>query len=363
MVDPTGLCDVVAGGWTDGPANSPGIKDFSNSIGSNLAFPYSGLGISGSMQQFGRSTSNTVLRNAIIDAANQTPEGQKVNLFLYSGSAEDLFNIWESLGPWQGQIGNIAYLSPGLADNSSNLIQATGETTVWVGKGFEEDQITSLAVAKANDQGIAVLSYNCKHKSDCAFKAPALKNSAGKPCPDKKAFTRKDPNGSKDAGGGGQSFGGPNSIPCRSFTWDNIIVGLRCSDGSSCADYSLLGGIDYCFGFGGGSGGRAGGVPGESGCNWLDAANSCSHTENITPKELEKMKRVAQVGSQRIVLRNGRGEQNLATHIKSARLTHFKPSILSISAQKFKGADTAAGGDFGGTSDKANGDVPRHGFY
>jgi hypothetical protein len=75
------------------------------------------------------------------------------------------------------------------------------------------------------------------------------------------------------------------------------------------------------------------------------------------------MKRVAQVGSQRIVLRNGRGEQKLATHIKSARLTHFKPSILSISAQKFKGADTAAEGDFGGTSDKANGDVPRHGFY
>ncbi len=200
LIDPSGLCDVVAGGLNNSPA-SQAIANFAGSIGADDAYPFSSGGVAGGLGNFmaGSQDANAVLTNAILDAYSQTPQGQQVNLFLFSGSAQIFQNIYSSLPKQvQGAIGNITYLSPGIKPGGS-LIQGNGQTNVYTGSGAKEAVVTGPAVSAANNEGIAVYDYTggtCGHSSGCAFQpSNDLGQYAGAPCNISQTFSRQHPGG------------------------------------------------------------------------------------------------------------------------------------------------------------------------
>lgn len=216
LVDPSGLCDVVAGGFTDNPGNvSQNMTQFADNIGANMAFPYSGLGdnIIGAANSFVHSDSdstNQILSNAITDACSTG----SCNLFLFSGAAQTFANIYPSLpASVQQNIGNVVYLSPGITGiGAGKLPTGSGQTVIYQGSTFGEETITRAADEYAQEVGIPITQFpdaSCQgHSSGCAFNpANNLGQYKGKPCPNQKVYTRPDPNGVSSLAG---AIGAPN---------------------------------------------------------------------------------------------------------------------------------------------------------
>jgi len=206
LVDPTGLCDVVAGGFTDPNKNiGPNITNFASSDQADMAFPYSGENAGQSFLSSFAGTSNTVLNNAITSACTGGP----CNLFLFSGSAQTFANIYSSLPTnIQSNINNVVYLSPGLSstgtyNGTSTLPKGSGQTVAYFNSNDpagSEAVLTSSAEMQAKTQGIPVKSYpdtSCQgHSAQCAFNpANNLGQYKGTPCPNPEIFDRQDLNG------------------------------------------------------------------------------------------------------------------------------------------------------------------------
>jgi hypothetical protein len=167
-VDPSGLCDVVSGGITQTPgtAETAVQEAFATDIGANSAFPFSELNRPESLAVIGSPLARNVLRNAIVNAAQQTPTGQQVNLFLMSGSAQLLSDVWPTLPEdVQTRVGNITYISPGIAPGT-NLLPGSN---VILGHGAADGLVTSISSLEANSSVFNTIHVDCGHDANGEF--------------------------------------------------------------------------------------------------------------------------------------------------------------------------------------------------
>ncbi len=224
VTDPSGLCDVVVAGITQTPGtpNTEAQQKFAQGIGANQAFPFAGQGTLGSLNSLGGTAPATVVSNAIQDAISQTPDGQKVNLFVFSGGAEEVSQVLANATPEvQARIGNITYLSPGITADGPPLATGTGSTQAYFGHGSTEVLVTAVAMSSAVAQGIQLRSYDCEHNANCAFSEAQLAPH-GEACKDPTTFSL------------GGAFGGGIGIDVvlrlygsRGFGWDPFDLLLK----------------------------------------------------------------------------------------------------------------------------------------
>ena len=200
--DPYGLCDLVVGGFKQGPGNNA-VSQFAAAAGADVAFPFSGLGAVGSFLEnvFGSgSIAATVM--ATLDAISQSPN-QLVNVTTVSGGAGIFSDVYNALpDALKSHIGNITYLSPGSALGGDLAVSQKGTTTAYIGTGDAlENTVTSTVGYLSPD--INVKLYACGHDSACAFAQANLPR--GPACPvQRPPFTRQNPGG---GGAGGGTFG------------------------------------------------------------------------------------------------------------------------------------------------------------
>jgi len=84
---------------------------------------------------WGSNATTAPLFNAIVNAAQQTPSGQYVNIVTWSGSAGVLSDVVGSLpSDVASRIGNVTYLSPGLGPSDS-YIAGNGDVQGFFGTG------------------------------------------------------------------------------------------------------------------------------------------------------------------------------------------------------------------------------------
>jgi RHS repeat-associated protein len=191
--DPRGLCDVVIGGITETPSNSPGPGQFATSIGANQAYPYAnGVGLAGIpigganvlSQALAGANANTQAAFLAIIAAAQDP-GQ-INIFTFSGGAQAFATAYQYLpASIQTRIGNISYVSPG---GVVTLPLGSDTTTVVDGNGIL-DLIAEAGVVVP--LGANIIDVNCQHDATCEFGAASatLKAQAGSPCSQPTTFS------------------------------------------------------------------------------------------------------------------------------------------------------------------------------
>jgi RHS repeat-associated protein len=214
--DPLGLCDVVSGGitQTQGSASTQAQETFANSIGADQAFPSSGQGVAAGLAGMESRATTDVLRNAINDAAAQTPNGQSMNIFLFSGAADAFSNVYPTLSSdVRSKIRNITYLSPGLAPGSHLVGNLSRPSNVFLGNGVTENLVTTISDLQAgNGDGINLNFYDCGHNANCAFTAASslLQAQAGPACTEPKTFVRQANGGPSPSRGGGSGSGNMN---------------------------------------------------------------------------------------------------------------------------------------------------------
>ena len=198
--DPSGLCDVVVGGFaqTPGTASTSTQQAFATAIRADQAYPFSGLnGVqSYGAAQFG-SLGEDVTRNAILNAAAQS--SGSFNIYAFSGGAQEVANVWSSLPQSVQSNANIMYISPGRVPFGSSLPPGG----IYQGQGPVDSLLTSLS-----PNGSIV---DCGHDANCAFGALWLGGIIGRgnpmrapqACGTPTTFTRQNP-----AGGAGSSPSG-----------------------------------------------------------------------------------------------------------------------------------------------------------
>jgi hypothetical protein len=127
LVDPSGACDVLINGVNQRPGWLP-IDTFASQMIN--VFPYADNGlVAGTLSVFGSNPGTQTAYNGIEAALTQTPPGQTVNVFSFSGGAQSLDSAFKLLSPGeQTRIGNITYMIPG--SNDARLPSGTGSTSV-----------------------------------------------------------------------------------------------------------------------------------------------------------------------------------------------------------------------------------------
>jgi RHS repeat-associated protein len=215
-IDPTGTCDLIAGGFTQTPnTGSTGMQQaLASATGANLAFPFSGQGAAGSyLSSALGSSSADVLRNAIIDTVAQS-NGGPTNLRVFSGSAGLLGQIWGTLPTSvRNGITSITYFSPGTTDTygilnppglGAGLNIFNGAVSTFTGSTLGDNAITaSVGISNAT-------ILPCGHDANCEFgnQFTSLVKSASSGCSNQQVFTRQHANGGGGAGpGGGGGWG------------------------------------------------------------------------------------------------------------------------------------------------------------
>ncbi len=208
-IDPSGLCDVVSGGFGQSPGTpqTAAQENFAAKIGADLVYPFSGQTTAGSLLGLGSNATTAPLFNAIVNAAQQTPSGQYVNIVTWSGSASVLSDVVGSLpADVASRIGSVTYLSPGMGP-SDNYIAGNGDVQAFFGTGSLNELVTTFATPGA--------LLNCDtHSANCFFQSAAsyLMAHAGSACPTQNTYTRQNPRGGRGGGRGlGGGIGGPPS--------------------------------------------------------------------------------------------------------------------------------------------------------
>ena len=214
-IDPSGTCDLIAGGFTQTPGRSDTAAQqlLADTTGANLAFPFSGQNAYQSYFSSGGSLSQEVLRNAITNTVAQS-NGGATNLYVFSGSAGELAQVWGTLpDDVRNGITSITYFSPGNATGSAlgppglvgGVNPFNGSVSLFTGNTAGDHLITGTI---ASDLGGTVLP--CAHNANCEFgnQFTNLVNSASSPCSNQTTFTRQNPAGSGHGGHGGGGGGG-----------------------------------------------------------------------------------------------------------------------------------------------------------
>ena len=192
FIDPTGLCDVVVGGFTQTPgtASTQTQQAFATEMGADQAYPFSGLN---GAQSYGAAQFGTlgedVTRNAILNAAAQS--NGSFNVYAFSGGAQEVANVWSSLPQDVQNNANILYVSPGQVPFGGNLPPGG----IYKGQGPVDSLLTSLS-----PNGSIV---DCGHDANCAFGALWLGGIIGRgnpmrapqACGAPSIFTRQNPRG------------------------------------------------------------------------------------------------------------------------------------------------------------------------
>jgi hypothetical protein len=214
-VDPSGLCDVVVGGFrqTPGTASTETQQKVAATIGADQAYPFSGLnGLqSYGAAQFGK-LGEDVTRNAILNAAAQS--NGSFNIYAFSGGAQEVANVWSSLPQDVQNNANILYISPGRVPFGNSLPPGG----IYQGQGLADSLLTSLSP----NGGIV----DCGHDANCAFGALSLGGIIGignpmrapQACPTPTTFTRQNPSGTTAT-----PVLGPNTSPWQGWNgWNPL---------------------------------------------------------------------------------------------------------------------------------------------
>jgi len=180
--DPSGLCDVVGAGITEGPGEpeTQQMDIFANSIGAMQVFPYAGMDLTASLgsieaQSLGVDNSSVEAQELAINLAAQDSPGP-INLFGFSGDAQAIASAVAQLpSDVRERIDHVVLLSPGVGVGAGESMPM--QALVYQGNGIIEN-----AVTYAFDN--VDRSYNCGHDANCAFSAAAslIKQFAGTPC-------------------------------------------------------------------------------------------------------------------------------------------------------------------------------------
>ena len=223
---------MVIGGITQSSTgdSSEGETTFANSIGANLVFPYPRSGLvtglpSGlanvATQGAGMPTSATAAVVAgILNAAAQTPSGQSINIFAFSGGAQ-AFNSALSYLPSSvtSRINNVTYLSPGMFGEANT---GNGNAALVTGNGTRDD-IADTFMDFSDLNGLTI-NTGCGHDANCEFmqQTQFLSSRAGSRCSQPVTFS-----GGRFHGGGGGSAGfGASFGQIQGFFWSMLTNSL-----------------------------------------------------------------------------------------------------------------------------------------
>ncbi len=209
-VDPSGTCDVAIYGITMNPGDSSLVTGFS--AGKVAVFPYEGTNIAtGVVQVIGGGGDVNATIQGIRSAIAQTPAGQSVNIFAFSGGTQTLASAWGSLtSPEQARIGNITYSIPGsftgaLSFSGTLPRGSTNPMMIFPNANYE---IPSGAPSNPYD---TAWSMSCGHDVDCILKTEAalLEQRSGSSCSTSQVFPPPQPH--RPASSGGRGGGGSAS--------------------------------------------------------------------------------------------------------------------------------------------------------
>jgi RHS repeat-associated protein len=218
-IDPSGACDVAIYGLTMNPGESSDVTSFS--AGKVAVFPYAGTNLFTGLWQVATGGGEIgAATQAIRSAISQTPAGQSVNIFAFSGGAQTLASAWGQLSSSeQGRIGNITYAIPG------SLTGALFNGTLPRGNGNP-----TILLPSANNEipgGAPQEPYNvrwetsCGHDVGCIIRKAAnfLKAQSATACAASKVFSQSSPkpNGPKGSATSTITYG-----PVGGFGWDEF---------------------------------------------------------------------------------------------------------------------------------------------
>jgi RHS repeat-associated protein len=243
FVDLGGLCPLIVAGVNDTPENSPGILNYAQQIGADVAFPYAGqstlaavgsilgqdLGVTNGAEQ----TTQAALQDAGSPAQN-ADGNNAVNAIAFSGGAQATTSAVNDLGSSNVNLTSAVYLEPGtglITGLVGGLATGSNQTAIVRGKGF----LNGVLNAITQPNGIDVFHTNCGHSANCVF--GQLKSNAGpvnpqntEACKNPKVFARGRKPRPIGGGGGGNGFG------------YFVIFLTYCSDEGGCTTYPVGGG-------------------------------------------------------------------------------------------------------------------------
>jgi hypothetical protein len=208
-VDSLGLCDIVSGGITQSSTKYTAVAQttFADSIGALSVFPFSGGDTGGGLfdvltQAVTPNGATKAMALALTNAASQTPAGQRVNAFLFSGSAQTFTSALGLVSDdVRSKIGNVVYIAPG---NVTTLASGNTSTTVITnpyGPGSLIDEVIGGPTGSAT-----LLWSDCGHDANCNFSQfdDFLRSKAGAPCTQRSTFSN---GGGSDIGSAFGHFG------------------------------------------------------------------------------------------------------------------------------------------------------------
>jgi RHS repeat-associated protein len=189
-VDKTGLCDVVIGGITQEPGTEDTAEqaNFANFTAAIQAYPYAGTNVfSGATAVLGQGNAPndaTAVALAALRAAAKNPG--LVNVTTFSGGAQALISALAADPSLRDRIGNITYISPGVADNTSLATSSLGTTTALMGHGFVDSVATMYSGASLFNMGGQYGDSRCDHSANCAIAKnfQLLVDRSGSHCPE-----------------------------------------------------------------------------------------------------------------------------------------------------------------------------------
>jgi RHS repeat-associated protein len=201
-IDPSGMCDLIAGGFTQTPGTlgtqtQEQLADIANA---NIVFPFSGQGLLGSIGSllgstyFAGSSAEDVLKDAVIDTIQQSiAADQTTNLTFYSGSAGLFANIYGELPEdLKTNIASVTYVSPGGGWGPLPGEPFTELQKVPFGVQFYNGGDSGLDLGVTLTGSPAGVSLGCAHVANCLFgKLFNYLAMKSKPCSNPGTFSRK----------------------------------------------------------------------------------------------------------------------------------------------------------------------------
>jgi RHS repeat-associated protein len=178
--DPSGFCDVFVAGITMNPGEDSTVDQFSANM--IAVFPFSGTQLGSGLAAILSNPGGVAATTAgIRSAIAQTPPGENVNLFGFSGGSEEIASSYSELSPAErNRIGNITYMMPGNIHFLSGLPTGAGTTTFIRGTGVDR-----WAVPSAYPNGpFNDVASNCGHSASCVIREQSkrLKRLSGSSC-------------------------------------------------------------------------------------------------------------------------------------------------------------------------------------
>jgi RHS repeat-associated protein len=194
-VDSLGLCDVFIAGVKRTPSNPATIfEDFTNAMGMETVYPYSGGNVIGGVWDVGKANMGfeTEEVKAVVAAINLAANDPgPINIFADSGGASAFATARHYISPQiLARINNVTYVDPG-ALGGAPLPGGNGDTTMLQGKGI----INGVVQSPANyPLGVTLVPTPCLHDLDCVLgdsKSESLiEQKAGNSCSTVRSFTR-----------------------------------------------------------------------------------------------------------------------------------------------------------------------------